>query len=99
MQREKMTAEKAVTFNRYSLANAAIAIAERHCDCKPYVDIFTYVRWQALGYQVKKGEHGTKLGVLIEQETENEKGEKVLSKRPWGTVVFCRCQVEKKKGA
>ena len=97
--REKMTAEQATVFQGFSITNAtqvAAAAVARGCDCKPYIDCFTYARWQALGYQVRKGEHGTKLGILIEQVKHNEDGSEYSEKRPWSTTVFCRHQVDKK---
>lgn len=94
----QITPDNAKDFDRYSVANAMIAEA-RPCNCKAYEDIFTYKRWQAMGYQVRKGEHGTKIGTYAPIVEKNDKGEKVVvGKRPWTSTVFCRCQVDKKEG-
>lgn len=98
----RMTAGQATTFDRYSVSNAAQAIAQLHelggckAKCEPYDDMFTYNRWQAQGYQVRKGEHGAHLGVIITTSQEDETGKVIRQSRPWTTVVFCRCQVERK---
>jgi len=95
-----MTAEEATTFTRHSIANAMLLIKaaeSRGCGCKPYRDWYTYRRWLAQGYQVRKGEHGVRIGIIVTTEQE-EDGNKVTKSRPWGTTVFCRCQVDEKKG-
>lgn len=104
-KRRKMTAADARYFSRYSMANAAQALHQLNdsgaCkgSCEPYTDILTYNRWQALGFQVRKGEHGAKLAIVIENEKESEEGEKTTVTRPWTTTVFCKCQVEAKSDA
>lgn len=94
----KMTPHEAITFDHESLAN--MVAAEESCPmagedgaCEAYQDIFTYNRWQALGYQVRRGEHGTKLTVFvpIKDKTSNE----VVGRRPKLSWVFCRHQVDK----
>src|SRR3990167_3439556 len=60
-RRPKMTAGEAVSFERFSLTNAAIlagAAAARGCECGAYTDWFTYNSWTAQGQQVQRGEHG-----------------------------------------
>lgn len=91
--REVMTPEQARTFNGVSHANAAALFAaahERGCGCEPYVDWFTYGRWQAQGYQVQRGEHGVRLPTIV--HSEDDEG----NERRWArsSVVFCRCQVK-----
>lgn len=53
-----MNSVDARTFDRRSVAHEA-ALEEiaraRGCSCKAYVDWFTYNRWAAQGYQVKRG--------------------------------------------
>lgn len=101
-ERRRLTAEDARYFSRYSVANAAQALHQLNdsgaCQgsCQPYEDIFTYNRWQALGYQVRKGEHGAKLAIIIANEQEDEEGRVKRVSRPWATTVFCRCQVDKR---
>lgn len=94
-----MTAETATHFERYSDTNTLIlarAAQEHGCQCQAYSDWFTYNRWAAQGYQVRKGEHGVKIGTMIEKATEDMNGVQIVTKRPWMTTVFCRCQVTKK---
>ena len=101
MEQHKMTATDAQTFERHSLAHAAIlaqAAEAKGCTCQAYQDWFTYNRWQALGFQVQKGEHGIKLTTWIEYDDETSNGTTTHHSRPNGTTVFCRCQV-KPKGA
>lgn len=90
----KMTPAEAVTFDRESITN--MVTAEQACpsgECEAYQDIFTYNRWQALGHQVRKGEHGTKITVFVPIKDKNT--EQVRATRPKLVVVFCRCQVDK----
>ena len=97
--REKMTTEQATQFKSFSIGNAtqvAAAAIVRGCECKPYIDCFTYARWQAQGYQVRRGEHGTKIGILIETRKVNDEGLEYTETRPWSTTVFCKHQVDKK---
>jgi antirestriction protein ArdC len=97
MKREPMTAEKAIQFGGHSTYHAAVLAAAAHargCDCQAYEQWFTYARWQALGYQVKKGEHGVKLGCFIEAERAKPDGTIERYSRPWKTTVFCMHQVE-----
>ena len=90
-----LTADQAKRFDRTSTANfqiVALAAAARGCSCEPYVDWFTYRRWQAQGFQVQRGQHGVKLTTwipVIDKETGEQTG-----KRPRTASVFCRCQVK-----
>lgn len=93
---ETMTKEEAKAFDSYSERNAAIILSQLSCDCVPYVTVLTYQRWKALGYQVKKGEHGIKLLTYKTYEVE-EDSEIVTRKRPWKSTVFCKCQVKEKE--
>jgi antirestriction protein ArdC len=86
----KYTPQTAQHFNRYSAMNVSTIKTKLECGCEPYKDVFTYARWQALGYQVKRGEHSIKIPVIIEKE--NEDGEAI--KRLFSSHVFCRCQVK-----
>ena len=93
--RHKFTAETAVQFDGYSMANALI-LSVICPECAPYEDWFTYARWTAQGFQVQKGQHGTKLMTFIEMKDKED--EKKSHRRPWNTTVFCRHQVAKKEG-
>lgn len=90
-----MTAAQATTFANRSLKHEVILAEtadEKGCTCAAYRDWFTYRRWQALGFQVQKGEHGVKLTTWITYEDKDGKERS----RPKGTTVFCRCQVKPK---
>ena len=96
---EKMTAQEATQFEHGQSTGSSmilfLAAQERGCTCEPYKDWFTYKRWKAQGYQVQKGEHGTKLTVYRPIFKTNDGGEKEqVGTRPWHTTVFCRCQVK-----
>ena len=41
---------------------AKSAFAE--CGCEPYADVFTFNRWKAQGYFVRRGEHGVRLPIV-----------------------------------
>ncbi|MFH1485876.1 MAG: hypothetical protein ABIH46_07390 [Chloroflexota bacterium] len=63
------------------------------CQCEPYRDWYTFRRWLAQGYVVRRGEHGVKLPAIISVEDEDDEGEVRMRTRPGVTVVMCRCQV------
>ena len=97
----RMTKAEARSFeNGYSKVHAALLAAEaeaKDCECVPYQDWYTYDRWQALGYQVQRGEKGFCLTTYPKMEEEDPKtGKKKRKSRPWRSYVFCRCQVKKK---
>lgn len=88
----KMTAEQAREFTTFSIGNAATLSAA--CpDCEPYSDWFTYNRWAAQGFHVCKGQHGTRIAVVIETQKKDDKGESQPSKYCRSVPVFCRHQV------
>src|SRR3972149_568982 len=94
--KRKMTAEQAVSFERFSLNNAAIlagAAAARGCECQAYSDWFTYNRWVAQGQQVQRGEHGTKISTYVHGVKTGDDGKEVEYKFPRTSTVFCRHQV------
>ena len=98
MTEHTMTAEQARTFGGYSSGNALVlarAAKSRGCQCRPYEDWFTYKRWAAQGYQVKRGEHGVKIMTFISSQVEDTETHEVkVRSRPWTAAVFCRCQVQ-----
>ena len=99
----EVNAQEAKSFNGYSMTNAMIltgAAAKRGCQCKPYQDWFTYKRWQAQGCQVKRGEHGVKLSTFVTMtKTDDDGNKEIIGRRPWTSVVFCRCQVKEATNA
>lgn len=100
--RPPMTAEAAVRFEHYSAPNATIAAATLRAAgackgyCEPYADIYTYARWQAQGFQVRKGQHGARLSIMInvDVKVDNSIEEREPVRKVWHTTVFCRCQVD-----
>lgn len=113
-RRPKMTATEARTFERYSMTSMvqiAEAIEERRaegvhpeCSCEPYADTFTFNRWKAQGFGVRKGEKAIKFvtwvradngrDVEAEAEADDDRREPALIMRT--VCVFCRCQVEER---
>lgn len=102
----RFTAQEAVTFEKPSEANASAVELARSlratngthtdCQCKPYEDVFTYDRWQALGFQVQRGE--TKLVTVATVKTITDKETGKPRQIPWHSALFCRCQVRAKDG-
>jgi len=92
----KMTAEQAASFDTYSLSNAtilAMAASARGCTCQAYSDWYTYRRWAAQGKQVKQGEHGTHIPIIVCVPPDDENKKQAYQLRRT-SVVFCRCQVK-----
>ena len=90
-----MSATEARSFDRYSVANAAQVMSERGCGCEPYVDVFTYNRWKAQGFQVQKGETSIRIPTVRTVDRKNKEtgeSEKVSLRRL--SFVFCRHQVQ-----
>ena len=91
-----MTADEARTLDATSAQNAVSVqeqlVSDDRClslTCEPYVSIFTYKRWQAQGFQVRKGSKAAKAVTWV---TRTEDGEEI--RRPRTYSVFCRCQVD-----
>jgi antirestriction protein ArdC len=91
-----MTADEAASFTRFSVQNYVAIKSALSCSCEPYRDVFTLRRWNALGYRVRRGEHGVKISTIVAHEVDDGGEIKVVS-RPWTSVVFCRCQVERRQ--
>jgi len=90
-----MTSADARSFGRTSVGNAVAVIAALGCECKPYVDVFTYRRWQAQGYQVQKGEKAIKLPLVRTVVSKDKLTGEDSPRRVLGSsAVFCRCQVK-----
>jgi hypothetical protein len=90
------------------MANAlqvTAALADRHCACEPYADVFTFGRWRAQGRTVRRGEHGIRLTVYIaarrhdaiDDASGTEAGQAqpdAIRRYPRVSFVFCRCQTD-----
>lgn len=64
-------------------------------EIKPRENVLTYAAWQALDRQVRRGEHGVKIPVVIErEETDPETGEKKKLKFTRTVTVFHVSQTE-----
>ncbi len=92
----KFTKDTALLFDAPSELNTMI-VESAPCTCKAYEDIFTYARWQALGYQVQKGEKGTKIKTYRRiKKVDKKTGKHKSFSIPKTTTVFCLCQVAEK---
>jgi antirestriction protein ArdC len=92
----EMTAEEARSFRHFSVHNAVQAqLACEEGTCEAYVDIFTFRRWRAQGYRVRKGEKGTAVTTWITTEPRTDEGDEKPARRPKRAVLFCRHQVER----
>ncbi len=88
------TPETARQFDRFSVANAVTVKQSLPCGCEPYVDVFTYRRWKAQGFQVQRGEKAVRLPLIYSRtETDPETGKEHTIQRKGRAAVFCRCQV------
>lgn len=92
--RTKMTAEDARSFTTFSVGNAIAVKTALRCGCEPYVDVFTFARWRAQGFRVRKGQHAIRIPVVYSQEKESEDGTIETIRRFSSAPVFCRCQVQ-----
>jgi hypothetical protein len=92
-----MTLDQARTFDSISVGNCAVILASLNCQCQPYSDVFTFNRWMAQGYHVRRGEHGIRLPLIkAVNSSDPDTGADIVLRRVMGTsVVFCRCQVAK----
>lgn len=89
------TPETARQFDRYSIANAVTVKQALPCGCEPYVDVFTFRRWKAQGFQVQRGERAVRLPLIYQRtETDPNTGEERTRQRAGRSAVFCRCQVK-----
>ncbi len=90
-----ITPETARQFDRFSVANAVTVKKSLPCGCEPYVDVFTYRRWKAQGFQVQRGQKAIKLPLIYKRsETDPKTGERTETRRVGRSAVFCRCQIK-----
>ncbi len=93
----KMSEAEAKSFQTFSVGNAARVKSALPCGCEPYEDVYTYNRWKAQGYFVRRGEHGVKIPVIVRGESkDSETGEARPISLRRTSAVFCRHQVEAK---
>ena len=89
-----MTRLQAVSFDRFSVANAVTVETSLSCGCRAYEDVYTYRRWRAQGYQVIKGERAIKLPQVRVVLVENKETGETTDRRLFHTAaVFCKHQV------
>ncbi len=95
-QRQTMTAAQAQTFEHESAQSAATVAAQLDCHCEPYADVFTFNRWKAQGFSVRKGEKAHRVTGYVPKVSRDEKtGEERKTLIPRVNCVFCRCQVDR----
>ena len=75
------TPETARHFDRYSIANAVTVKQALPCGCEPYVDVFTYRRWKAQGFQVQRGAEKSEPGRAVDGERDRRFGDQVSGGR------------------
>ena len=90
-----MTPSQAVTFDRFSIANAVTVASALECGCEPYSDVFTYRRWKAQGYQVARGAKAIKIPTVRTVDRENKTTGEIDQVKLFHTsAVFCRHQLK-----
>lgn len=101
-----MTPEQAREFTSFSLDNVALveSALAANCNCSAYLDVFTFNRWKAQGFIVRRGQHGIKIPVVKTYDrkpadTGQDEGNDAASNLQVATYlsaayVFCRCQVD-----
>ena len=68
-------------------------------DVRPRENVFTYAAWQALGRQVKRGEHGVSCVTWVPMTKKDSAGEsQPIGRRPRTTSVFHISQTEPRDG-
>jgi N-terminal domain of anti-restriction factor ArdC len=94
---QQMTADEARDFTHFSVHNAVQAqMACPEGSCEAYSDIFTFRRWRAQGFVVRKGEKGTTVTTWINPTAQGEDTDpQTVKRRPKRAVLFCRHQVER----
>ena len=87
-----MTPEHAKQFDYYSERNAEI-LRSVCAKCEPYKSWFTFNRWLAQGKAVTKGQHGTKIIILVERVVTLDNGTKEKDLVPRKVAAFCQHQI------
>ena len=96
---QQMTADEARDFGHFSVHNAVQAqMACPEGSCEAYSDIFTFRRWRAQGFVVRKGENGTTVTTWTPRTRNTDNEEQNTKRRPKRAVLFCRHQVERIAG-
>lgn len=77
------------TYNYQAIFNGFSSMGIELVDIKPRENIFTYNAWKAQNRQVRKGEHGVKVSILIPtKKNDKDTGEEITEKRFKNTTVF-----------
>ena len=94
-----MTANEARVFEATSDASAHQVLAQLDCGCEPYQAVFTFNRWKAQGFGVRKGERAHKLRTFVaippSKRALAADANAQAKLRPRTLSVFCACQVER----
>ena len=94
--KQAMTPQEAQSFQGMSIANSILVASHfRACGCQAYSDVFTFNRWLALGFVVRKGEKALKLPIVKHIERKDKDTGEITEGRILGaSFVFCKHQVE-----
>lgn len=72
---KQMSADTARRFDHFSIHNAVQAeLACSEGTCRAYQDLFTFARWRAQGFSVRKGEKGTPITTWVPMTRTDEEG-------------------------
>jgi hypothetical protein len=98
-QEEALTRAKTnLAFSNYpAIFQGFIEKGIPEAEIEPRVNVFTYHAWKALGYQVRKGEHGVSITTWITCRARKDKQAADKSdsyRRPKQTTVFHVSQTE-----
>lgn len=69
-------------------------------EIRPRENVLTYHAWQALGRQVRKGEHGVRVMTYLTTAEENDEAgiiTRQAGSRPWSATVFHISQTDERR--
>lgn len=79
----------AINFNYNLIINGFLDKGIPESDIKPRENVLTYHAWQALGRQVRRGEHGVRITSFIPMTKKDDSGiARPIGKRPKSVTVF-----------
>jgi hypothetical protein len=74
------------------------------CPCEPYEGVYTFERWKALGFFVRKGEKSLRVASYVAVDSKKKEGDSAPVSsddsgsdkwlKPHTLYLFCRCQVD-----